>query len=239
MPDERSDIFLALLGVFAELGLLSDLILVGSWTHLFFREYLGDPQAVPPIKTTDVDFLVTHPKKERKKVDIPEAIKKLGFLEHYDFVNNTAKYVHDELDLEFLADRIGKGEVNVYDVKPLGIRAHTIRYLSMLQSHVIEVPYRSYTVRVPEPAAYALHKLLINHQRSEKKKTKDMDTVRALSEALLKREHERQRLTQVLAGLPDKWKRKILEAARKETPELHRFLTEDKLPGGAAADGPG
>lgn len=234
MQDERSDIFLSLLEVFSELGLLQDLILVGSWTHLFFREYLGDPKAVPAIKTTDVDFLVTPPKKDRKKVDIPAAIKKLGFLEHHDFVNGTAKYVHSELDLEFLADRIGKGEVNVYDVKPLGIKAQTIRYLSMLQSHAIEVPYRSYSVRVPEPAAYALHKLLINHQRSEKKKTKDMDTVRAISEELLKRKQERQRLTQVFGGLPEKWKRKILEAAGKETPELHRFLTKRESPSGVS-----
>lgn len=170
MQDERSDIFLAVLDVFAELGLLDDLILVGSWTHLLFREYLGDPKAVPPIRTTDADFLVTHPEKERKKVDFPAAIKKLGFLEKYGYVNGTAKYVHDELDLEFLANKVGKGEVNVYDVKPLGIKAHTIRYLSMLEAYAIEVPFQLYKVRVPEPAAYALHKLLINHERSEKKK---------------------------------------------------------------------
>lgn len=226
MPDERSDIFHALLGVFAELNLLGDLILVGSWTHLFYREYLGDPNAVPPIKTTDVDFLVTHPKKERKKVDIPEAIKKLGFLTHHDFVNGTSKYVHDELDLEFLAERIGRGDVNVYDVKPLGIMAQTIRYLGMLQAHVIAVPYKGITVRVPEPAAYALHKLLINHQRSAKKKTKDMDAVRAIAEQLLKRDAERARLKAVFEGLPVGWRKKILAAAVKETPELHRFLTE-------------
>jgi hypothetical protein len=111
-------------------------------------------------------------------------------------------------------------------VKPLGIRAHTIRYLSILQSYVIEVPYRGYAVRVPEPAAYSRHKLLINHQRSEKKKTKDMDTVRAISEQLMKRDSERARLKVVFAGLPDGWKKKILTAAVKETPELHRFLTE-------------
>lgn len=224
MQDERSDIFLSVLDVFAELGLLDDLILVGSWTHLFFREYLGDPQAVPPIRTTDVDFLVTHPKKERKKIDIPAAIRKLGFLEKYDFVNGTAKYVHSELDLEFLANKIGKGEVNVYDVKPLGIKAHTIRYLSMLEAYAIEVCFQNYKVRVPEPAAYALHKLLINHERSEKKKTKDMDTVRAISTELLKRDGERRRIGQVLGGIPGKWQRKILKAAKKETPELYQFL---------------
>src|SRR5690606_5019851 len=134
----------------------------------------------------------------------------------------------DEIDLEFLADKIGKGDVNVYIVKPLGIRAQTIRYLSMLQSHVIEVPYRGYAVLVPEPAAYALHKLLINHQRSEKKKTKDMDTVRAIAEQLLKRDSERARLNAVFTGLPDRWRKKILVAAEKETPELHRFLVAEK-----------
>ena len=231
MQDERSDVFLALLGVFAELNLLDDLILVGSWTHLFYREYLGDPESVPTIRTTDVDFLVTHPKKNRKKTDIPEAIKKLGFLEHHDFVQNTSKYVHDELDLEFLAERIGKGDVNVYDVKPLGIKAQTIRYLGMLQAHAIVVRYRGLLVRVPEPAAYALHKLLINHQRSAKKKIKDMDSVRAIGEQLLKRDAERARLEAVFASVPLGWKKKIMDAAQNETPDLFRFLSKAKNQG--------
>lgn len=230
MQDERSDILFSLLGVFGELDLLGDLILVGSWTHLFYREYLGDPEAVPPIRTTDVDFLVTHPKKARKKIDIPGAIRKLGFLEHHDFVQNTSKYVHDELDLEFLAERIGKGDVNVYDVKPLGIKAQTIRYLGMLQAHTITVTYRGLMVRVPEPAAYALHKLLINHQRSAKKKTKDMDSVRAIGEQLLKRDPERIRLKTVFASIPVGWRKKICTAAEKETPELFRFLDGNESP---------
>lgn len=116
--------------------------------------------------------------------------------------------------------------MNVYDVKALGIKAQTIRYLGMLQAHVISVLYKGIAVRVPEPAAYALHKLLINHQRSAKKKTKDMDTVRAIAEQLLKRDAERGRLKAVFAGLPVGWRKKILTAAVKETQELHRFLIE-------------
>ena len=224
MQDEKSDLFLSVLRVFQAHGLLEDFILVGSWCHPFYRSHFQDLAHIPLIRTSDVDFLIPNPKKSRPSLDVPALLKELGFSEHINRTDGVAKYQHPDLDLEFLAVKQGRGEEQMHEVKPFQIRAQSLRYLELLQSHVIRVPYRGIQVQVPEPSVYVLHKLLINPRRDEKKQVKDLDAVREIASLLLQKEEHRQKMKAVFDGLPSGWKSTILRVSGKEAPEVREFL---------------
>lgn len=225
MQDEKADLFLDLLGVFQKLELLDDLILVGSWCHLFYRAYFADPLAVESIRTTDVDFLISNPNKGRPERDVPAALLELGFVTQHSFLSGWTKYVHPDLELEFLTPKRGPGEVETFTIKPLKLEAHTIRFLDFLQDHAIPVTHAGFTVKVPEPAAYVLHKFLINPRRSEKKRGKDLETVTKLSAYMVKREAERERFRALFAAMPKGWQKTVLEMTKEHADWLHEVLT--------------
>lgn len=224
MQDEKGDLFLELLGVLERLALLEDLILVGSWCHLFYRAYFQDPLAVEAIRTTDVDFLISNPNKGRQERDVPAALHELGFLTQHSFLSGWTKYVHKDLELEFLTPKRGQGEEQTFAIKPLKLEAHSIRFLDFLQDHAIAVKHAGFTVRVPEPAAYVLHKFLINPSRSEKKRFKDMETITKLSDYMVKRPAERERFRILFAEMPKGWKKVVLEITKENAPWLNELL---------------
>jgi len=224
MQDERGDLFLDLLGVFQKLSLLDDLVLVGSWCHLFYRAYFQDPLAVEPIRTTDVDFLIANPNKGRPERDVPAALKELGFLTQHA-MSGWTKYVHKDLELEFLTPKRGGGGSETFTVKPLKLEAHSIRFLDFLYDHAIAVNHAGFAVKVPEPAAYVLHKFLINPRRSEKKRGKDMETITKLSAYMIKREAEQDRFRTLLSEMPKGWQKTVLEVTKAHAPWLHEVLT--------------
>lgn len=225
MQDEKGDLFLDLLGVFQRLALLDDLILVGSWCHVFYRAYFQDPLAVEAVRTNDVDFLIPNPNKGRPERDVPAALLDLGFVTQHSFLSGWTKYVHKDLELEFLTPKRGQGGIQTFSIKPLKLEAHTIRFLDFLQDHAIPVTHAGFTVKVPEPAAYVLHKFLINPRRSEKKKGKDMDTITKLSSYMVKLEKERERFRTLLEAMPAGWRKTVLEVTGENAPWLHEVLT--------------
>lgn len=225
MQDEKADLFLSLLGLFQRLGLLDDLVLVGSWCHPFYRAYFQDPLAVEAVRTNDVDFLISNPNKGRPERDVPAELLDLGFVTQHSFLSGWTKYVHPDLELEFLTPKRGPGEMETFAIKPLKLEAHTIRFLDFLQDHAIPVTHAGFTVRVPEPAAYVLHKFLINPRRSEKKRGKDLDTVTKLSAYMVKQETERKRFRELLKSMPKGWQKTVLEVTAEHAPWLHEVLT--------------
>jgi hypothetical protein len=224
MQDEKADLFLSLLGTFQKLALLDDFVLVGSWCHLFYRAYFQDPLAVDAIHTTDVDFLIANPNKGRPERDVPAALRELGFLTELN-ISGWTKYVHKDLELEFLTPKRGQGEEQTFAVKPLGLDAHSLRFLDFLQDHTILITHAGFTVKVPEPAAYVLHKFLIHSRRSETKRIKDMETITRLSDYMIKRESEQERFKVLLAEMPKGWRKTVLEVTKDHAPWLHDILT--------------
>jgi hypothetical protein len=224
MQDEKGELFYDLLDVFQKLALLDDLILVGSWCHLFFRTYFQDPLAVDGIRTSDVDFLITNPNKGRPERDVPAALMELGFITQHSFLSGWTKYVHKDLELEFLTPKRGTGAVQTLSIKPLKLEAHTIRFLDFLQDHAIAVTHAGFTVRVPEPAAYVLHKFLINPRRNEIKRGKDLETITKLSAYMVRREGERERFCILFAAMPKGWQKTILKVTKEHASWLNEVL---------------
>jgi hypothetical protein len=55
----------------------------------------------------------------------------------------------------------------------------------VLGDNVLVVTYKGMKVKVPEPAAYVLQKLLIQDKRKPEKKAKDMEAMQGISSCLL------------------------------------------------------
>jgi hypothetical protein len=80
----------------------------------------------------------------------------------------------------------------------------------MLNDYPLELDCRNFIITVPEPAAYVLHKLLINPMRTPiHKKEKDISAVRSLLLHIKQSEHDKSRVEFILKNLSLKAKRTI------------------------------
>jgi hypothetical protein len=221
----KVDLLLSVLKAFQKEGLLvDDLVLIGSWTHVFYSEHFGHPPEIPATRTLDLDFLVSKPKLVKREVDIPAILKTLDFRENVDPYDKVVKYLHPELELELLAPLVGPKDKRPVLVPKLKTSAQKLRYLDVLGDHVMVVAYKGLKVKVPEPAAYVLQKLLIQEKRKPEKKAKDMEAMQGISIFLLKSKEGKNSFKKIYAGLPAGWKKTILTACEKGIPGLHQLL---------------
>jgi len=169
----KNSLFFKTLDKLNEKGVLADIILIGSWCHYFYRVYFSNSPEIPLLRTLDIDFLIPNPPKIQKEVDIPEILETLDFVASHDYITGLTKFVHPELELEFLIAELGRGKGNEpYKIPQLNINAQGLRFLNLLQSYIIKIKYENLNVQVPEPAAYVLHKFIIQERRSNKEKQK-------------------------------------------------------------------
>jgi hypothetical protein len=83
-------------------------------------------------------------------------------------------------------------------------------------------------MRVPEPAAYVLNKLLIYKRRKGKfkiKAEKDLRTLRALTGFLLQNPPQKLKLKAIFTDMPLKWQKEALKNAAADCPEIYKILT--------------
>jgi len=222
MQDEKTTLFYNLLGTFKRLGLLDDLILVGGWCHIYYRVHFNDPLPDSPVTPPEADFLILNPNKARPDVDVPLALEAMGF--HTQHAIGQTKYVHETLEVGFLAEKKGKSEEEAWQVRPLKLGAMTMRYLDFLQEHVIEVKHDGFTVKVPEPAAFILHKFLSNARRSKVVQVKELESIVGLSGYMSRQPKEVARMRELFGALPGSLKKTVLSAAEKHAPELGEVL---------------
>jgi len=90
---------------------------------------------------------------------------------------------------------------------------------------VITIIYHDLTVHVPEPAAFALHKLIVSSRRTKKdKREKDLAAAVGVLEFLFKDPKERERVKAILAEIPLKWRKTILAVSAKHFPILNEHV---------------
>ncbi|MCR4297056.1 MAG: nucleotidyltransferase domain-containing protein [Elusimicrobia bacterium] len=166
-------LFLKLLTVFDELGLWKDGVeLIGSWSFLLYQRHLGVRPL--PLRTQDIDFLLPWPYPARSSVALSNALSKLGFHSASN-ADGSNYYIHPELKLEFLSPERGKGGLEARAIKPLGLRAVTLRFMDMLLKDSIYLEEGAVRVRVPKPLNFCLHKFIIAQRRvSSDKREKDI-----------------------------------------------------------------
>jgi hypothetical protein len=166
-------LFLRLLALFEKLGLWKDGVeLIGSWSFLLYQRHLGVRPL--PLRTQDVDFLLPWPYPTRPTVGLSEALLELGFRSASN-PDGSNYFVHPDLKLEFLSPEHGKGGLDARAIKPLGVRAVTLRFMDMLLKDSMFVKEGRIRVRVPKPLNFCLHKFVIAQRRTKPdKREKDI-----------------------------------------------------------------
>lgn len=226
--NKRSNLFLATLNALHKTGVLKDLILIGSWCHHFYRIYFNNTPEIPAVRTLDIDFLVPNPPKVKKEINIPEILETLGFIAEHSYTTGYTKYVHPELELEFLTPDLSKGKGNKpYLISKLHINAQGLRYLNLLQSNTMKIKYKNVEVRIPEPSAYVLHKFIIFERRTKKdKKIRDLQAAKDIGEFLLQNKKQKKKLQDIFTSLPRKWQATIKNNLKNHSETLYEFLTK-------------
>lgn len=222
---ENKKLFLEVLKKLNENQLLEDIILIGSWCLHIYKQYFNDDTQIPTKRTVDIDLLVKNPPKIKHKVNVEEILKELDFRISYNATNDFTKFVHPDLEVEFLMNQKGSGINDYYDVKELGVKAVQLRYLDFLEKNIINVLYEGMTIRIPEPSAFTLHKFIVSKRRLKPEKAKkDLETALALSDYLLKNEKEKEKLKIIFNSAVKKWQKTLLEIIKSEHSELYDYL---------------
>ena len=227
---KKSNLFLRTLNALDKAGALEDIILIGSWCHYFYRVYFLNAPEIPLLVTLDIDFLIPNPPRINKDVNIPEILETLDFVPLHDYLTGYTKYVHPELELEFLIAELGRGKGNIpYKIPKLHINAQGLRFLNLLQSNTIEMEYENVKVTVPEPSAYVLHKFIIQERRLNKEKQKrDLLSAIAIGEFLLQNNAQQKKIKEIFYSLPEKWQKLLIRILKENSKLLYDFLLKSE-----------
>lgn len=151
-----------------EAAILDEILFIGAWARYFYRDHFkksADYQA--RMLTKDLDILLsTKSIGAVKRVDVHEKLISAGF--HAEFLRgNHIKYFRDALELEFLVPAKGAPSEKAVHVKQYNLNAIELPHLSMLWRSPISVRYGKFSVNVPDPMDFAIHKILISSRRAK------------------------------------------------------------------------
>lgn len=169
--------FIRFIKLLADNDCLEYVILIGSWAEFLYRE-LGILQKFEPnIKTLDIDFLLKNLRRPIPEKNIIPLAKAAGYLIESNRLYGTTKiYDKNGLEIEFLINQLGAGSESTLKTN-LGVTAQALRHLHILSANALSVVYLGFTISIPKPEAYAIHKMVINLERG-KKQEKDRLAVR-------------------------------------------------------------
>jgi len=142
-------------------------ILIGGWCPLVYKEYFGNPVEISMQRTADLDFLVPNPLRIHKDVDVSVIFDELGFDRKVSLLEGYEKYVHPDLEVEFLTPERGRGKSKPYTIDKLHVNAQGLRYLDLIQNHTIKTSYKGVSINVPEPSVYVLTQVHSKRQAKE------------------------------------------------------------------------
>lgn len=211
MEKKTYNICIEVLNRFQKAGILSHFTLIGSWSIYFYQYYFKRKNYTSFIKTLDIDFLISIPPKISKTTDIFNLIEDLGFIESFSGKQGYIKFKHPDLTVEFLVPEKGRGSDKPYQIPELKINAQPLRYLDFLLEHAIVVTVQGLKIKLPHPAAYALHKFIIFKRRSSAdKKERDIEgALRVFWECI--KHNEKDYLLFIFTTMPNKWQKQIIK----------------------------
>ncbi|MBL7197076.1 MAG: hypothetical protein ISS47_03140 [Candidatus Omnitrophica bacterium] len=212
MEKKQYDLCLEVLGRLDKAGILDNFILIGSWCVYFYKKYFDNEPYIDlaTIRTRDIDLLIDNPVKIKGEADIPELLKDLGFVAIFKGSKGYIKLDHPDLILELLVPERGRGINKPYPLPKLGMNAVTLRFLNFLTMNLIKVNVEDFTLKLPHPANFALHKLIIFQRRArEEKAVKDRNIAIHVIRALMAK-GDQKILKKTFLNIPTKWQKKVL-----------------------------
>lgn len=210
-----------ILKVFAEAGLFNEGVeLIGSWCFKFYQAHLGAKEF--PLMTQDIDFLIPHPYRGKEHLDFIDRLKELGF--NTDFKRDGSLYLWNaELKIEFITLEKGRGVDQAIKIRHLGLNAIPLRFVNLLLAKSITVIDHGIKIRLPHPANFCLHKLIVaSRRRRPDKSLKDLQ--QAVCTSVIVDEKE---IRDLFDSLPPKWRQaiiKMLDKAGRALPLLSKEI---------------
>ncbi|MHC4462165.1 MAG: GSU2403 family nucleotidyltransferase fold protein [Planctomycetota bacterium] len=190
-------------------GVLKNVVLVGSWCTLFYKDFFGRTKYMVSLKTRDVDLLVPRPAAIKAKADVAELLKDLGFVVGFTGSKGYIRLEHPQLIVEFLVPERSRGSDKPYSLSQLGLNAQPLRFLDFLAQNTITTKVGAITVTLPHPANFALHKLLILTRRpAPEKQMKDKEAAIRILTALINK-GQGNLITDVFNTMPRRWQGKV------------------------------
>jgi len=124
---KEHELFFKILVSLDKEDVLRSIILIGGWCPLVYKEYFGNPMEISIQRTADLDFLVPNPPRIDKDVDVSLIFNELGFDRKVSLLDGYEKYVHPDLEVEFLTPERGRGKSKPYSIDKLHISAQGLR----------------------------------------------------------------------------------------------------------------
>lgn len=214
------EIIEGILNVFAKNGLFEEGVeLVGSWSFLIYQKYLGARSL--PFVTHDVDFLIPNPFRGREHPDLAQQLELLGF--RHDFRNDGSVFFWKaDFAIEFLTPEKGRGSEEPINFKKLGLNAVPLRYMDLLLEDSMTVSVEGIKVRVPNPANYFFHKLILSAKRKNRTKSgKDLE--QALCTSMIVDAGD---MANRFKKLPKGWRMDILNVLARSEKSLPLYTKE-------------
>ena len=227
MEKKINSLCLEVLNRLDEADVLKCLIVIGSWSIYFYKYYFKSKDYSTFIRTMDIDFLIPIPPKFQKEIKIFELVKDLGFLEKYRGSKGYIKLEHPDLSIEFLVPERGRGDDKPYYMPQLSTNAQPLRSLDFLIENTISINAEGVHIKLPHPAAYALHKFIIFKRRSKaEKRDRDIEgALRVFNELIRHKKHSE--IKYIFKRMHKKWQQKILGNLKSiEEPEIAKILIE-------------
>jgi len=221
--DNQYKLFDDILKVMKENGLLDYFVLIGGWCLYLYRIYYDNPPEIIALRTNDIDLLIPRKIRLTKDCDISAILRGLGF-EIIHSPEGHIKFSREDFDVEFLTPEIGAGSDKPYEFKQLNLNAQQLRYLTILQDNVITMNYRGSPVKIPNVQSFVIHKLLVINKRKPVKRSKDIETIKALMDFILTKPELLNDFMSAYNGLIKGWKKTYLDNSKKYLPEIHELL---------------
>lgn len=178
--NEQQKEALRLLKLLDDNDVLKHVILIGSWAEYLYAQTGVLPGFTMTLRTIDIDFLVKNLRRPATPLSLPALAKEEGYTVAHDALLNTTKlFSPGGLEIEFLIPQKGSGVAPILETN-LGVNAQALRHLGPIVDNSITVDFLGMNVQIPCPEIYVLTKMIINEERSEAKKRKDMYSVAKL-----------------------------------------------------------
>lgn len=190
-------------------NLLDNCIITGSWAMYFYKIIFEN--FIPPVATTDLDIFFPSVKRIQKG-NIVNRLLELDYLRDDDsFTGKTRFFSKEGFEIEFLTlpDKTMSSTVKI---KSIGIAAEALPKMEPIIWNYISVDFESYRVNIPSPSSFCLQKLLINKDRREDKRIKDIDAVRYVLDYVVASKKYKNEFIESFNAAHKKWRRIIKEA---------------------------